>query len=110
MSVQDDREDVWQRSRMGRALAEAGFEDVQVISRKSAREVLTEKRIELLERLRDGEFESVTDLADDLDRDKGDVSRDLTLLTRKGVVTYGKDGTRKVPELAHETIVVEPIL
>lgn len=109
MSIQDDRNDVETRSRMARALATNGFDDVQVISRESGLEVLTEKRIELLERLRDEEFESVTDLADALDRDKGDVSRDLKLLTRHRVTTYAHDGNRKIPKLAHETVVVEPI-
>lgn len=110
MSVKEDESAARRRGRMARVLAANGFDGVQVISRESAREVMTEKRLELLERLRDGEFDSVSDLADAVGRDKGDVSRDLKLLTRNGVVTYGLEGNRKVPELTGETIVVEPLV
>lgn len=110
MSIQDDQTDVRRRGKMARVLAKAGFDDVYVMDREAGKAVLTEKRLELLERLKDETFESVTDLADAVGRDKADVSRDLKLLTHHRMTTYDHDGNRKVPKLAHETIVVEPII
>ncbi len=42
------------RGEIARALAEHGMEDVYVIDRESAREILTEKRTELLDALKEG--------------------------------------------------------
>lgn len=101
--------DAEQRSRMARALATSGFEDVLVTDRETARKVLTEKRQELIARIREGNIESVRALADDLDRDVSGVSRDLDLLFRADIVEFETDGQRKIPHLKHETVVTEPI-
>ena len=98
-----------QRSRMGRALARGGFEDVLVIDRETAKKVLAEKRQELIARIREGSIESVRGLAADLDRDISGVSRDLDLLAVNDIVEYETDGRRKIPHLQHQTVVVEPI-
>lgn len=58
----------------------------------------------------DGEpIESVTALAERLDRNKGDVSRDLRRLSQLQVVTFEQDGPAKRPRLKHQSIVVTPI-
>jgi hypothetical protein len=98
-----------QRSRMGRALATGGFEDVLVIDRETARKILTEKRQELIARIREGDIESVRGLADDLDRDISGVSRDLDLLAVNDIVEYETEGRRKIPHLKHQTVVAEPV-
>lgn len=98
-----------QRSRMGRALATSGFRDVLVIDRATAVKVLTEKRQELIARIREGDIESVRRLADDLDRDISGVSRDLDLLAKNDIVEYETEGRRKIPHLKHQTVVAEPI-
>lgn len=108
MAIQQSR--VEKRARMARALAEAGFEDVYVLDHESAERVLTEKRRELLDRIREGTVESVRDLADELGRDKAAVSRDLDLLARHDVVEFTHDGSRKVPHIKHQTVVVEPVI
>lgn len=60
---QRPRTSVDDRARLAQAAAEAGFEDVLVIERDTARKVLTDRRQELLDRVREGEVESVRGLA-----------------------------------------------
>lgn len=98
------------RARVARALAKEGFEDVYVIDRESARDVLTDRRSELLQALRDEDVESIRDLAERIDRDKGDVSRDLSVLAKHDLVEFEMDGTRKIPSVKHKTVIVEPLL
>lgn len=97
------------RSRMARALATSGFKDVLVTDRETAKTVLTEKRQELIARIREGGIESVRALADDLDRDVSGVSRDLDLLFEADIVEFDTEGQRKIPCLKHDTVVTEPI-
>lgn len=101
--------DAEQRSQMARALATSGFEDVLVTDRETAKKVLTEKRQELIARIREGDIESVRALADDLDRDVSGVSRDLDLLFEADIIEFDTDGQRKIPRLKHDTVVAEPI-
>ncbi|MDZ7701314.1 MAG: ArsR family transcriptional regulator [Halobacteriales archaeon] len=93
-----------------RLLAEAGLSDFLVLDKETADQVLTARRLELLEYLRDNEAESVTGLADALGRDKAAVSRDLDLLWEHSLVDYERDGRRKIPSVWHETVLIEPIL
>ncbi|MDF9744753.1 ArsR family transcriptional regulator [Natrinema salsiterrestre] len=96
---------------MARALAKEGFEDVYILDAESATEVLTPKRRELLSRLiEDDDVRSVRSLAEDVDRDKGAVSHDLELLAGHDLVTFERNGKRKVPKAKHQTVVVEPLL
>jgi predicted transcriptional regulator len=97
------------RTLAGGALAQAGYTDTLVLSRESAREVLTAPRLELLDRLRSGPVDSVRALADELDRDKGGVSRDLATLAALDVLEYEPAGRAKRPRLKHETVLVEPV-
>lgn len=86
------------------------MEDVKILSLEEADEILTPKRQEIVEALSQGEYESVRDLARGLNRDKGQVSRDLATLAEHGVVTYDTDGRSKSPRLTQERVVVEPIV
>jgi predicted transcriptional regulator len=105
-----DEERVERRSAMARALARGGMEGAHVISIETAREVLTPKRFEIIDCLRDGDaVESVKSLAERLDRDHGQVSRDLGVLAEHGIIDYERDGRSKRPVLAHEHLVVEPL-
>lgn len=97
------------RAEMARALARGGMSGVQVISWESAREITPERR-RILETLRGDDVESVTALAEQLGRDKSQVSRDLATLAELGVVTLEESGRRKQPVLTQETLVVEPLV
>ena len=101
--------DADRRSRIARALATSEFGDVLVTDRETAKSVLTEKRQELITRIREGNIESVRALAADLDRDVSGVSRDLDLLFEADIVEFDTEGQRKIPRLKHDTVVAEPI-
>jgi len=104
-----ERDAAKKRGEIARALAKQGMEDVFVLDRESAREVLTEKRTEILDELKSDDVESVRHLAEMLDRDKSVVSQDLQVLARNDLVEYEKEGRRKVPEVKHENVVVAPV-
>lgn len=93
-----------------RKLMTGGLEDVLVLDLDAANRVLTDKRRELLERIDEGNVESVRSLAADLDRDKAAVSRDLDTLFEYDLIEYEREGARKIPETKHETVLVKPIL
>lgn len=93
-----------------RRLSRAGFDDVLLLDHETARRVLTEKRRELIDRIKDGDVDSVRGLADDLDRDKASVSRDLDTLFEYGLVEYDYENGRKIPKAKHDTVFVKPIL
>ncbi|MHC3439573.1 HVO_A0114 family putative DNA-binding protein [Natrialbaceae archaeon A-gly3] len=93
---------------MARALARGGMEGVQILSLESAEKVLTPKRQELIQMLREEEVESVRDLARRVERDKGQVSRDLGVLAEHSVIKYEESGRAKRPYLVQDHIVVEP--
>ena len=106
-----DEERVERRSAMARTLARGGMEGAHVISIETAREVLTPKRFEIIDYLRDGDaVDSVKSLADRLNRDHGQVSRDLGVLAEHGIIEYDTDGRAKQPKLAAEHLVVEPLV
>ena len=93
-----------------RQLTEAGFSDFIVIDKDTAESVLTDRRLELLETVHSGRIDSVTDLSETLDRDPAAVSRDLDVLFEHDLITYERDGSRKIPVPKHESVLVEPIL
>ena len=105
-----DRDRTALRAEMARALARGGMEGVHVISLEQAEEVLTPRRREIIDELREHEYDSVRALARALDRDKGQVSRDLGMLSEHAIITYETDGQAKAPRLTQEHLVVEPIV
>lgn len=98
------------KAEFARRLASAGYEDFLILERDTAERVLTERRLELVDELRDRRPESTSDLADRLDRDVAAVHRDLDTLFEFGLVSYDVDGSRKRPRLKHEHAFVEPVL
>lgn len=97
------------RAAMARALTRGGMEGVQVISLETAAFALTPKRLELIQTIRAEDIESVRDLARRVDRDKGQVSRDLAELAERGIVEYEESGRAKRPVLVQDHVVIEPI-
>ncbi|SDY97605.1 HVO_A0114 family putative DNA-binding protein [Halopenitus persicus] len=83
---------------------------VQVISWDTADKVLSPKRREIIETLRAEDVESVRGLARKLDRDKGQVSRDLGTLAEHGIVRFEESGRAKKPVLTQDHLVIEPVV
>lgn len=79
-----------------------------VVPVKLAKEILTEKRMEIIQTVREEEIESKRALSRKLDRDIKSVSRDLDILFKHGVIDYMEEGGRKIPELSADKIIVEP--
>lgn len=69
--------------------------------------LLTDERIRLLRTLREhGPYESVTALAEAVDRDQGRVSRDLHALSEYGLVLLERTGKSKRVEASNRPIIL----
>jgi hypothetical protein len=84
-------------------------ESVYILPREGAREVLTENRMELIEKLREDDVNSLRDLSRKLSRDVSAVSRDLEVLWKNDIIEYEEEQNRKIPKLTADKIVVEPL-
>ncbi|WP_338756536.1 helix-turn-helix domain-containing protein (plasmid) [Halobacterium salinarum] len=98
------------RASFSETLAEHGFADTLVLARERAEDVFHDRRLDLLDYLKDHNPESVRALAEELGYDKGVVSRDLQLLAQIDVIEYEDAGRSKAPRLKHNHVVVEPIV
>ena len=78
------------------------FED-----RARLRQLLTDRRMELLEEVMEHPPESIRALADRLDRDVHDVHDDLHLLADYDIIHFEEDGRAKKPYVPYETVRVE---
>ena len=91
-------------------LAKAGYSDFHVMDRENAREILTDKRLEILEYLKSEEVESVRDVARGVDRDIKNVSDDLGILWENALIDYEETGNKKKPYLISKNIFIKPVL
>lgn len=105
----DNEERNRSRQELARLLAQSGMESVQIVSHETARKVLTDRRRELLRAIEEYEPASIRELAAELDRDDGQVGRDLHTLAEHALVTFEQEGRGKRPVLTAETVVVEPL-
>ncbi len=74
-----------------------------------ARKLLTEKRREILETLSEKEFDSITELTEELGRDKKNVSQDIKKLYEHGIIDLKDQGRSKKPVFKFEKIEVESL-
>jgi predicted transcriptional regulator len=98
------------KAEFARRLASAGYEDFLIRKRGAAESVLTERRSELLETIAAEDAESITALAERLDRDVSAVHRDLDVLFEYSLIECDENGSRKQPRVKHEHVFVEPLL
>jgi len=78
------------------------FED-----RSRVRQLLTDRRMELLESVMENPPESMRGLADRLDRDVHDVHNDLHLLAEYDIIYFEEDGRAKKPYVPYDTVRVK---
>lgn len=94
-----------------RRMADTGLDDVILLSQETAERVLTGKRMELLREIERRDLESVRELARHVDRDVSIVSRDLDVLYEAEVIDFEDgSGRSKRPVVAHENILVKPVV
>ncbi|MDS0261843.1 MarR family transcriptional regulator [Haloarcula sp. S1CR25-12] len=104
----DDR--LKRRAAFSETLTQHGFPDTLVLARERAEDIFHDRRLDLLDYLKDHEPNSVRALADELGYDKGVISRDLQKLARIDVIEYVEDGRAKAPRLKHNHIAIEPVV
>ncbi|EMA56898.1 HVO_A0114 family putative DNA-binding protein [Halorubrum kocurii] len=78
------------------------FED-----RARLRQLLTDRRMELLETVMEQPPESIRGLASRLDRDVHDVHDDLHLLAEYNIIHFEADGRAKKPSVPYDTVRIE---
>lgn len=98
------------RSSFAKTLAQNGFPDTLVLSRDRAEDLFHDRRLEIVDYLKENEPYSVRALADELGYDKGVISRDLQKLAMIDVIEYAEDGRAKAPRLKHSHVAIEPVV
>jgi predicted transcriptional regulator len=99
-AVAIDRAEQWED---GEAVSHVvNFED-----RARLRQLLTDRRMELLEALMEEPPESIRALADRLERDVHDVHDDLHLLAEYDIIHFEADGRAKQPCVPYDTVRIE---
>ncbi|MDZ7689116.1 MAG: helix-turn-helix domain-containing protein [Halobacteriales archaeon] len=98
------------RAAFSETLTQHGFPDTLVLARERAEDVFHDRRLDLIDYLKNHEPRSVRALAEELGYDKGVVSRDLQKLARIDVVEYVEEGRAKAPRLKHNHVAVEPVV
>jgi predicted transcriptional regulator len=98
------------RAAFSETLTQHGFSDTLVLSRDRAEDVFHDRRLDLLDYLKEYDPTSVRALAEELGYDKGVVSRDLQKLALVDVIKYVEDGLSKAPRLKHNHVAIEPVV
>jgi predicted transcriptional regulator len=91
-------------------IMESDYEDVLVLDAVERQELLTTERQRLLGRISEYGGESVSELAEALNRDPAAVSRDLKTLFEYDVIEYRKEGKEKVPLPKHKSVLFASFL
>ena len=98
------------RAAFAETLAQHGFSDTLVLARGRAEDIFSDRRLEIVDHLKDESPRSVRALADSLGYEKGVVSRDIQKLAELDVIEYEENGRAKAPRLKHRHVAVEPIV
>lgn len=109
MSVQRLREDGLKPTEISRMLVKEGYEDVLVLDIESADQKITPRREELYEHILTNDEQSVSEIAEALERDVSAVSRDLDELFELSMVDVRREGKKKIPSPKHEYVVLARI-
>ena len=88
----------------------ADSNDTLVLRFETAEEVLTPKRKELINTIKNEEVQSVTQLSELVNRDKSRVSKDLKKLYENDIIEFDELDGGKSPRLKHDVIDIEPIV
>jgi len=95
-----------------REIAESDREesdDFILLSPESYSKVATPKRRKIITTLRQKDFSSQKELAEELGRDTKNINEDLDMLRRFGVIEFKQEGRGKSPKLKHQYVAGEKI-
>jgi DNA-binding transcriptional ArsR family regulator len=98
------------RAAFSETFTQHGFPDTLVLARDRAEDLFSDRRLEIVDYLKDDSPRSVRALADSLGYDKGVVSRDLQKLAELNVIEYEENGRAKAPRLKHRHVAIEPVV
>jgi len=102
-------ERVRRRRQLAESLDRSEFGDVYVLSQESADRALTPARRSVIQALHRHDVASQRELADRLDRNPGNVKRDVAVLIDEGIVAREQTGRAYRPYLKYDTLLVEPL-
>ncbi|SEM04253.1 HVO_A0114 family putative DNA-binding protein [Haloferax larsenii] len=97
------------RNTFSEILSQHGFADTLVLSRSRADDIFHDRRLAIVDYLQTHDPASVRSLANELDADKGVISRDLQKIAALDIIEFEEDGRSKAPRLKHRHVVVEPV-
>lgn len=101
------REEAFDRARAAAEAAERGEQSPATISFQSPnklRKLLTDRRFEIIRSLMDEPADSISALAERLDRSYSVVHDDVEVLAEYGIVQYRERGQSRAPFVPYETI------
>ena len=81
-----------------------------MLARDRAEDVFSDRRLEIVDYLKDDSPRSVRALADSLGYDIGIVSRNVQKLAELDIIEYEESGRAKAPRLKHRHVAVEPVV
>lgn len=96
-----------------RAIEQAGNDGIadeavrSFASTASVRQLLTDRRVEVMRSIMEEPPASISDLADRLDRNYADVHADVQLLAEHRIVYFETDGRSKRPVIPYEEVVFD---
>lgn len=96
------------REQLSENLAETELGNSVVLPLDAAQELTKDHLREVVDYLRENEAQSVSQLADELDVNRGNMSRYLDTLMKYDVITVEEVGKTKRPQLKYEHVVFEP--
>lgn len=83
--------------------------EATILTTEDLKKIMTRKRREILGYLSYENPESISELAEDLGRDRTRVTKDLDILQDNDIITYKKEGQSKKPILKNKYIATEPL-
>jgi predicted transcriptional regulator len=104
------RDEAFNRARATADAAERGEQSPATISFQSAnklRKLLTDRRFEIIQSLMDEPADSISALAERLDRSYSVVHDDIEVLAEYGIVQFRSDRRDRAPFVPYETIEVD---
>ena len=90
-----------------KSLSDSGYDETLILDLETVRK-LTDNDIEVIEKLKNGDIVSVSGLADELDRDQANVSRNLQKLYKLDIVNIENEGRTVTPKLKHDYLTIDP--